>query len=86
MSCGRPHATDCREVLEQLYVYIDRELDVVSAERIRVHLDECGPCLQEHEVDQLVKALVCRCAREQAPGELREKILTKLRQRIDGVV
>lgn len=85
MSCGRPHDTPCREVLANLYLYLDRELDPAGIERIRVHLHEekCWECLSEHDVDALIKKLVCRCSRDQAPDELRQKILARLRQRID---
>lgn len=85
MSCGKPHSTPCREVLENLYLYIDHEIDLDGFERIRIHLEECSPCLAEHEIDVLVKKLVCRCAPEPAPEQLRQKILARLRQRIDEV-
>ncbi|MDX6210172.1 MAG: hypothetical protein QOE24_2563, partial [Frankiales bacterium] len=26
MSCGNPHETDCREVLEKVYLYLDSEV------------------------------------------------------------
>jgi len=27
MSCGRPHETDCAEILDRVYLFHDRELD-----------------------------------------------------------
>ena len=78
MSCGKHHDTDCSEVLLRAYEYLDGELDDVAAgERIRAHLEECRPCLQEYDVDRLLKAVVRRsCAQEQAPVALRTQIMT----------
>ena len=43
MSCGEPHETDCREVLEEVYLYLDLECGEERRTLIRHHLDECGP-------------------------------------------
>jgi mycothiol system anti-sigma-R factor len=76
MSCGRPHETDCAEVLEKMYTYIDGEAGEVDCAKIRQHLDECGPCLREYGLEEVVKALVRRsCHRELAPQTLRTRVL-----------
>ena len=47
--------------------------------RIQAHLDECGPCLREYELDQALKTVVKRsCGCEPAPVELRTTILRRL--------
>jgi mycothiol system anti-sigma-R factor len=78
VSCGRPHATDCREVLEQVYSYLDGELTGEDVARIREHLEECSPCLAEYDLDVALKALVRRSCCERAPEELRARILVRL--------
>jgi mycothiol system anti-sigma-R factor len=76
MSCGNPHATDCREVLEAVYVYLDGEADSLTRKKIAVHLDECGPCLRQYGLEQAVKSLVARCCRgDHAPDGLRVKVM-----------
>lgn len=83
MSCGKPHETDCREVLAEVYLYLDLECDEPRREAIRVHLEECAPCLREYGLEQEVKALVARCCGgEKAPGSLRDR----LRVRISEIV
>jgi mycothiol system anti-sigma-R factor len=83
MSCGRPHATDCRTVLEAVYLYLDGEVDVAKARLITEHLDECAPCLRLYGIEREVKALVARCCgHESAPSRLREKILLQIRQSV----
>lgn len=79
MSCGDPHETDCREVLEEVYLYLDLEITNGRRESIRQHLDECSPCLREFGIEQEVKALVGRCCGDEtAPTELRERLRRKL--------
>ncbi len=79
MSCGNPHEVPCTEVLAMVYSYIDGEMDDGSCAEIRQHLDECGPCLREYGLDELVKKLVHKCCgQEPVPGELRTKVLTRL--------
>ena len=79
MSCGNPHATDCREVIARVHGYLDGELDGVSAEQVRQHLQECAPCLSQFDIEQVIKAMVARsCACEPAPTELRENVVARL--------
>ncbi len=80
MSCGKPHAKDCDEVLVQLYRFIDNELDDASCAEIQEHLDECAPCLRDHEVDLLVQRLVQRSCADRAPDTLRDRVLLRLRR------
>jgi mycothiol system anti-sigma-R factor len=89
MSCGRPHETDCREVLEKVYFYLDRAegllgregLDDIDVAKIRQHLDECAPCLRQYGLEQQVKALVARsCGCDRAPDALRVRVLQRIRQ------
>ncbi len=81
MSCGNHHDTDCSEVLDRVYEYLDGELDTLDCTKIKQHLDECGPCLREYHLDEALKALVRRsCSCEQAPEELRVRILTRITQ------
>jgi len=79
VSCGNPHDIDCREVLEQVYVYLDGEMTDEDCHHIREHLDECSPCLRQFGVEQDIKALVARkCGCDRAPVELRVRVLARL--------
>ncbi len=81
MSCGKPHETPCTEVLDQVYAYVDGELGKPDYEKIRQHLDECGPCLREYGLEEAVKALVHRCCgRDDVPTGLRAKVLARIQQ------
>jgi mycothiol system anti-sigma-R factor len=81
VSCGDPHETDCREVIAEVYLYLDLECAGDRRDLIRKHLDECSPCLREYGIEQEVKALVARCCgSETAPAELRARLRLKLSQ------
>ena len=79
MSCGHPHETPCSEVLDRVYGYLDGEIDAADCAKIQQHLDECGPCLREYGLEEVVKKLVHKhCGHETVPGELRTKVLTRI--------
>ena len=81
MSCGKHHETDCSEVLDRVFEYLDNELDTLDCAKIKQHLEECGPCLREYHLDEALKALIRRsCACEQAPEQLRLRVLTRITQ------
>jgi mycothiol system anti-sigma-R factor len=81
MSCGKPHETPCSEVLAELYAYLDEELDPSASVKIHQHLDECGPCLREYGLEEVVKKLVHRCCQsDPAPPELRVKVLVRIQE------
>ena len=81
MSCGDPHETPCSEVLENVYLYLDGEDDEHTHQHVRVHLDECAPCLRQFGLEQAVKALVARtCGSDPAPIDLKDRVLLRIRQ------
>lgn len=79
---------ECAYVLEQVYVFLDHEIDTASGDAIRAHIAACEPCLHKFDVEQAVKALVQRCCGgDVAPTHLRVKVVAQLsaaRGRIAG--
>ncbi len=81
MSCGDPHATPCSEVLDAVYLYLDGEQDADQRETVRVHLDQCAPCLRQYGLEQAVKVLIARCCGgDPAPVQLRDRVLVRIQQ------
>ena len=64
----------CTEAKNHLWELLDAELGPVDAVRVQAHLQACHGCLEEHEVEAVIKALVHRSCREQAPDQLRLRI------------
>lgn len=82
MSGDPSHPTDCSEVLDHLYEYLDREMPDGDCDKFREHIDECSPCLEKYGLEQSVKQLVKRCCgQDEVPSDLREKVL----ERIDDI-
>ncbi len=84
MSCDGP---DCGDALQNLYLFIDREIDDASCEEVQSHLDSCSDCLTEYDLEQVVRSLVSRSCQEAAPEPLRQKVLQSIRAvqvEIDG--
>jgi mycothiol system anti-sigma-R factor len=81
VSCGDHHEVDCREVLQEVYLYLDLECDTDRRDRIRHHLDECSHCLREYGLEREIQALVARCcSQEVAPEGLRSRLRLRLRE------
>lgn len=69
---------NCQECLDQIWQYLDGELDLVATDALRQHLEQCRECFSHAEFERRLKEMVRRaCAGEQAPARLRDR-LTKL--------
>jgi mycothiol system anti-sigma-R factor len=68
----------CKNCLEALYPYIDRELSDEDIIQVRVHLDECRGCLHLYQFEASLRRLVrFRCREQGAPESLRAKLIMK---------
>jgi len=71
--------TDCSEALHRVFEYLDGELEPAERAKIAAHLAHCAACLQQYDLDTMVKALVKRsCAQEAAPAHLRGLIVQQI--------
>ncbi|MFF0741493.1 mycothiol system anti-sigma-R factor [Streptomyces sp. NPDC004111] len=79
MSCGDPHETDCSEVLDHLYEFLDKEMPDGECTKFEEHFEECSPCLEKYGLEQAVKKLVKRCCgSDDVPVDLRSKVLGRI--------
>ncbi|MFD0275526.1 mycothiol system anti-sigma-R factor [Kitasatospora sp. NPDC127111] len=79
MSCGDPHDTECGEVLDHLYEFLDNEMAEGDYAKLRVHFEECSPCLEKYGLEQAIKALIKRCCGcDDTPADLRGKVLARI--------
>ncbi|HIW61170.1 MAG TPA: mycothiol system anti-sigma-R factor [Candidatus Stackebrandtia excrementipullorum] len=78
------HEVDCKEVLAEVYFYLDAECASARRDIIKQHLAECSPCLAEYGIEQDVRALVHRCcSNEIAPQEVKARLRAKLAKLTD---
>ncbi len=84
MSCGKPHASPCTEVVASISAYIDGEVTAEQYQVIAVHLSECPPCFDEEQAHRVVKGLVVRAyGRTRAPATLHARVRATFRS-VDG--
>jgi mycothiol system anti-sigma-R factor len=61
--------SDCQDVLQQLWEYLDGELPAGDAEEIREHLADCAHCNPQYEFQlRFLEALVKAYAAREVPG------------------
>jgi mycothiol system anti-sigma-R factor len=80
MSCGKPHETDCAEVLAEVWLFLDHECDAERRKLLERHLDECTPCLAEYGLDEKLKRLLATKCSEHAPDGLKSRLRQSIRQ------
>ena len=79
MSYSAEHES-CADFLDRIVYMLDNELDDNEVVAVRMHLDECTPCLEKYDVQRTIKMIVARSCAESAPAELRERVKIRLRQ------
>lgn len=80
MSCGKPHETDCSEVLAEVWLFLDHECDAERRRLLEHHLDECSPCLSRYGIEEQLKQLLARkCGGDHAPEGLRDRLRESIR-------
>jgi len=79
IDCGAGDGIDCNELLSRLPAFLDGEMDTAEATEFKAHLERCTPCMDEHDLDHRVKALISRCCGgETASEQLRVKVMTRI--------
>jgi mycothiol system anti-sigma-R factor len=66
---------NCRDCLENLDPYLDRELTDSELEEVKRHLTDCPPCDDRYQLKTSLKRLVKICCDQgEAPAHLRSKL------------
>ena len=75
----------CKETVDKLQTFLDRELSDDEIQVVQFHLTECPPCQHlfhfEDRLRRLVRVYACT---ETAPPTLRAQILARMRARTSG--
>jgi anti-sigma factor (TIGR02949 family) len=70
---NRDHIS-CEEVIEQLFDYLDREIDEDLSAVIDRHLEHCRDCFTRAEFERKLRAKVADSAEVKAPERLQRRI------------
>jgi anti-sigma factor (TIGR02949 family) len=72
---------DCRQAMRQLWDYLDGELTPARMDAVREHLHVCAMCYPHYEFEkQMLEALSAAQQDEPAPGDVRARVMSKLRE------
>lgn len=78
---------NCEEIASLMDGYLDGELDPVTNQKIEGHLRDCPDCEQAYQAQSaLVRVIGSAAPYYKAPGELRERIRSSLRDEIGVMV
>jgi mycothiol system anti-sigma-R factor len=50
----------CADFLDRIVYLLDNELDAGEIREVKLHLDECAPCLERYDVQRTIKTIVAR--------------------------
>ena len=75
-----PHG-NCDAVLQDVWLFLDDELDPERRAAVLGHLQGCSPCLEEAGLDEKLKRLLqAKCGGDKAPEALRQRVVAELFQ------
>lgn len=76
---------DCNGAKQVIFLYVDNEMGEELHVAFERHMSVCPHCAQRIEYTQKWLTLIRRrCIRVQAPERLRRRIITTLRETLDG--
>ena len=72
---------DCHAAMRQLWDYLDGELSPERMEAVRAHLAVCARCYPHYDFERtFLEAVAATRNGRAAPGALRERVLSALRE------
>ncbi|PRB44281.1 mycothiol system anti-sigma-R factor [Arthrobacter sp. MYb23] len=70
---------DCDDTrMQRIYEYLDGALTREDLTEIKRHLDTCGECAEQYDLECLIRTMVKRSCTESAPENLKNSILDRI--------
>lgn len=70
---------DCGDAQDQIYQYLDRELDEGTARAVRGHLEDCGGCFDSFDFHRRLKIIIRTHLTEDMPETLENRVRELIR-------
>ncbi len=74
----------CDDVIENMYLFLDKEITEEKRADVQQHLTECIPCLEAFEFEAELKTVIATRCKDKVPAHLYEKIMTSLTAETEG--
>jgi len=75
----------CLDAVTVVYEFLDGELQGASKEHVRAHFEACQRCYPHLRLEEAFREAIRRaCTGEKAPEDLRENVLSLLRDAAEG--
>lgn len=68
----------CREVIEQLWAFIDGELDETQVPRVEKHLEVCASCFPHYDFQKAFHEFLRAHNTQPVPASLRRRVFMSL--------
>jgi anti-sigma factor (TIGR02949 family) len=76
---------ECEEALANLYLYLDAEMDQMSAAKLKSHLEVCQGCDAPFDFERRLREVVRTRLNEQVPEEFIARLHVVLSHEISGL-
>ena len=63
------------DAVEQLYAYLDGELDHSTVVRVEAHLRRCSPCLEAYDFSADLRRVIASKCSQSMPADVRSRLL-----------
>lgn len=71
---------DCKDCLDRLHPFLDRELSPEEVAKVKDHLDACGGCESSLVAEHLfIERVRVSATTDIAPAEVRERLILRIR-------
>jgi mycothiol system anti-sigma-R factor len=69
---------NCDDALQELYQFLDGQLDDDRRRRIQRHLDDCPPCYEAFDFEVELRVVIAKKCHETVPDHLKQRIADAL--------
>lgn len=74
------HKAKCEAALEQLFDFLDGELDDSLEAELKVHVERCKPCFDRADFERrFLEVIATARAEERCPKALKDRVIATLR-------
>jgi mycothiol system anti-sigma-R factor len=68
----------CQEILSDIALFLDGECGAEVEHMVAQHLVNCPPCMDKSDFERQLRALVARSCREKIPGDVLDRIRSRM--------